>query len=473
MSNHELHSLITKYNVPGPRYTSYPTVPHWKNDLFSEKEWEEQLRFGFDLNKDQGISVYIHLPYCSSLCTFCGCHKHITRNVEVKVPYLQTVLKEWDLYVQLFGEPPIIKELHLGGGTPTFFDPGHLKNLIEGIFVKADKHPQLEMSFEGHPNNTSREHLKTLYELGFRRVSFGVQDYSEKVQQAIHRIQPFERVEAVHQWAREIGYTSISHDLVYGLPHQNMDDILETIRLTNQLKPDRISLYSYAHVPWVKGVGQRGYNEQDLPKDVEKRALYEAAKEALTSTERSRSDTERSRGEETPTYQEIGMDHFALKNDGLYQSFEKGTLHRNFMGYTTQHTQLMVGLGMSAISDSWTAFAQNSKTVKEYMALVEQGKIPVFRGHILNEDDLLIRRHILNLMCHFQTEWDAEFACKPYFDGIISRLHTLEQDGLLVVGPDFVLVTELGKILIRNICMCFDLYLQQSKSMERVFSQTI
>ena len=222
----QANSLIQKYNVPGPRYTSYPTVPYWDDATFSAEAWQQTLKRSFDeSNASEGISLYIHLPFCESLCTFCGCHKRVTKRHEVEQPYIQALLKEWDLYCQLLESTPIIKEIHLGGGTPTFFSVEHLTQLIQGILAKAKVAEQHEFSFEGHPNNTTREHLQALYDLGFRRVSYGVQDYNEKVQRAIHRMQPFEHVQRVTEWAREIGYDSISHDLVFGLPFQNLEDV--------------------------------------------------------------------------------------------------------------------------------------------------------------------------------------------------------------------------------------------------------
>lgn len=225
--NESMCSLVQKYNVPGPRYTSYPTVPYWNPDSFSGKKWEATVRQSFtESNTCEGISLYIHLPFCESLCTFCGCHKRITKRHEVETPYIDSVLKEWKLYCDLFAGRPRIKELHLGGGTPTFFSPEHLQQLINGIFKKADRAENHEFSFEGHPNNTTREHLQALYDVGFGRVSYGVQDYNETVQKAIHRIQPFENVKKATETAREIGYTSVGHDIIFGLPHQTLKHVL-------------------------------------------------------------------------------------------------------------------------------------------------------------------------------------------------------------------------------------------------------
>ncbi|MEK6152259.1 oxygen-independent coproporphyrinogen III oxidase [Flavobacteriaceae bacterium 3-367] len=451
-------SLVQKYNVPGPRYTSYPTVPYWDREVFSGRRWKETVKRSFgESNEREGISLYIHLPFCESMCTFCGCHKRITKRHNVEVPYIRAVLKEWRLYCNLFEARPKIKELHLGGGTPTFFSPENLKLLMHGITRHATLADDHQFGFEGHPNNTTREHLKVLYELGFRRVSFGVQDYDEKVQRAIHRIQPFEAVKNVTDAAREIGYTSIGHDIIFGLPLQQLEHIKATIEKTKQLRPDRLAFYSYAHVPWLKGNGQRGFKETDLPSAVEKREQYETGKDLLAQA----------------GYREIGMDHFALETDGLYLSMEEGRLHRNFMGYTESKTQLMVGLGASAISDSWYGFAQNVKGIEEYQNLLENDVIPVYRGHILSEEDIKIRKHILNLMCKFYTSWDHS---ELWFEGlqeVLPKLKEMEQDGLLKIDSDSITISEKGRPFVRNVCMAFDLYLQHNKPETKLFSMTV
>lgn len=450
-------SLIQKYNVPGPRYTSYPTVPYWDLDTFDASKWKQTYLQSFnESNTSEGISLYIHLPFCESLCTFCGCHKRITKRHEVESPYITAVLKEWDLYCQTFSEQPIIKELHLGGGTPTFFSPENLKTLINGIFSKAERAKDHEFSFEGHPNNTSREHLQTLFELGFRRVSYGVQDYSPIVQKAIHRDQSFHNVAKVTFWAKEIGYTSISHDLIYGLPFQTLEDVIDTIEKTKSLSPDRLAFYSYAHVPWIKGNGQRGFKDEDLPKDDTKRLLYEIGKQLL----------------EKKGYHEIGMDHFALTTDSMYQAFQDKKLHRNFMGYTSSKTQLMIGLGASSISDSWYGFAQNEKSIEDYYALLDKNEIPVFKGHILSSEDVIIRKHILNIMCHFETSWNNELQFEALPE-VLDRLQELAADGLLVLLPNGLQLTETGKAFVRNVCMAFDLHLQKHAPQTQLFSMTV
>jgi len=450
--------LIRKYNIPCPRYTSYPTVPYWEEDKFSYEKWLITLRQSFtESNFTEGISLYIHLPFCESLCTFCGCNKRITKQHSVEIPYIDAVLKEWSLYCQQFTSRPRIKEIHLGGGTPTFFSTENLKRLLNGIFEKSDITSKHEFSFEGHPNNTSREHLQTLYNLGFRRVSLGVQDYSPTVQKAIHRIQTFEKVKQVTDWSREIGYTSVSHDLVFGLPFQTLNDIFNTIDKTISLQPDRLAFYSYAHVPWIKGNGQRGFKDEDVPKDEQKREMYEKGKQLLLEK----------------GYIEIGMDHFALKTDSLYTSYKNNAMHRNFMGYTSSKTQLMVGLGVSSIGDTWYSFAQNEKNIETYYQILEQNKLPITRGHLLTQEDLILRKHILNLMCHFSTSWNDSEKYISEIPFITKSLKEMENDGLVILNPNSILVTENGKPFIRNICMAFDLRLKRKSPETRLFSMAI
>jgi oxygen-independent coproporphyrinogen-3 oxidase len=451
-------NLIQKYNIPGPRYTSYPTVPYWDHDSIDSDKWKDTVERAFaESNASEGISLYIHLPFCESLCTFCGCHKRITKRHEVESPYIDAVLNEWDSYRRLFSAIPRVKELHLGGGTPTFFSPGNLRKLIDGILQNTTLAEGYELGFEAHPNNTSLEHMTTLYDLGFRRCSFGVQDYDPLVQKAINRIQPFERVRRVTEGAREIGYKSISHDLVFGLPHQTLGNVIDTINMTNELLPDRLAFYSYAHVPWIKGTGQRGFSEADLPKDEAKRALYEEGKKLFSEL----------------GYKEIGMDHFALKSDSLFKSMQNRTLHRNFMGYTASKTQLMIGLGMSAIGDSWYAFAQNEKTVPEYEARANRGELPVLRGHLLTDEDRLIRQHILNIMCHFETSWDDPEMKFAELDQCLQKLEQMKTDGLVQLEGSKLVVPERARPFVRNICMAFDLRLMRNAPDTRIFSMTI
>ncbi|MBZ9651753.1 oxygen-independent coproporphyrinogen III oxidase [Psychroflexus montanilacus] len=447
-----MQELIQKYNVPGPRYTSYPTVPFWDEETYSASSWIKSLQKS---NSSREISLYIHLPFCESLCTFCACNKRITKRHEVELPYIKALLKEWEMYLEILEGKPVLKEIHLGGGTPTFFDPKHLEYLLKTIKNSCDVPKDVSFSFEGHPNNTTINHLETLRNLGFDRVSYGIQDYNPKVQIAIHRIQSFETVKKITKESRALGYKSVSHDLIYGLPLQSLRDVIATIEKTIELMPDRIAFYSYAHVPWTKGNGQRGYDEKDLPSAELKRQQYEIGKQML----------------EDKGYVEIGMDHFALPNDELALAFEHQNLHRNFMGYTTTKTNKMIGLGVSAISDSWFGFSQNHKDLNTYYSSLNNDILPVSRGHILNETDLIIRRKILNLMCHFETdledlEIDLQFEIK-------NDLVEFESDQLLKIMDNTIKVNPAGKAFIRNVCMAFDLRLKAQQTTSQLFSMTI
>jgi len=451
-------TLIQKYNIPGPRYTSYPTVPFWNKEGIKKSDWEETVKRSFnESNAEEGISLYIHMPYCENLCTFCACHKHITKRHSVEDEYIDTVLKEWKLYIDILEDRPRIREIHLGGGTPTFFSSENLKRMIDGILEHATKCEVYDFSFEAHPNETTEHQLQTLFDLGFTRTSFGIQDYDPTVQKAINRHQTFETVERIHGLSTKIGYGSISHDIIFGLPHQNKENIKTTIANTVKLRPDRIAYYSYAHVPWIKGVGQRGFDENDLPKDEYKRELYELGKQLFFEA----------------GYEEIGMDHFSLPTDSLYKAMKNKKLHRNFMGYTAGKTHLMIGLGMSSISDSWYSFAQNEKRVEDYVNRVNEGKLPIFRGHLLTDEDLLVRKHILNLMCNLETSWEDERMKLKRIDEILERLQEMNEDNLIEIYENRLVVKESSRMFVRNVCMAFDLRLADAKPESRIFSMTI
>ncbi|WP_406826695.1 oxygen-independent coproporphyrinogen III oxidase [Pedobacter sp. KACC 23697] len=447
----ESAELLKKYNVAAPRYTSYPTVPYWDIEKFNANGWLGSVANSYISYKEEGISLYIHLPFCESLCTYCGCNTRITKNHSVEVPYIQALLAEWCMYVDALGEKPKLKEMHLGGGTPTFFSAENLQLLINGMMQNATLAPNAELSFEAHPANTTNAHLTTLYQLGFRRLSLGIQDFDPKVQFLINRFQTPEQVAQVTNEAREIGYTSINFDLIYGLPGQSISGLTATINEVASLQPDRIAFYSYAHVPWLKP-GQRHYTEKDIPAGDEKFALYQFGRKLLVEA----------------GYEDVGMDHFALKSDLLFQSMATDKLHRNFMGYTSQHTHLLIGLGVSSISDSWTAFAQNPKTVEAYLDKIAQQLLPVEKGHFLTDEDLTVRKHILNIMCRANT---------TYSEGIPERVHErlspLLHDDLVCVTEKEIRITTKGKSFLRNVCMAFDekLWLKQPKT--QLFSSSI
>jgi len=447
----ETPALLKKYNVAAPRYTSYPTVPYWETEHFSAEKWINAVQHTYTRHATEGVSLYIHLPFCESLCTYCGCNTRITRNHAVEMPYINAVLKEWSMYVSILGENPKVKEIHLGGGTPTFFSAENLSVLIRGILRKAELAADAELSFEAHPANTTTQHLKTLYNLGFRRLSLGVQDFDPVVQLMINRIQTPQDVLRVTNEARAIGYQSVNFDLIYGLPAQTMQGLQETVNEVIAMKPDRIAFYSYAHVPWLKP-GQRHYTEKDLPVGDAKFALYQTGKDRLTSA----------------GYEDVGMDHFSLTTDSLYTASRAKKLHRNFMGYTHQHTHLLIGLGVSSISDSWGAFAQNPKTVEAYLTKMEKNVLAVEKGHILSTDDLTTRAHILNLMCRGETTFDGQIP-----DRVKQRLLPLLDDELILLSEDAVWATTNGKSFIRNVCMAFDEKLWLKKPETQVFSSAV
>ncbi|MCA6073251.1 oxygen-independent coproporphyrinogen III oxidase [Fulvivirga sedimenti] len=441
--------LIRKYNKAVPRYTSYPTVPQWKEPQMDLERWKVLLKKSFEKTKSGGISVYIHLPFCEQLCTYCACNKRITKNHSVEEGYLKSVLKELELYIEVFGEKPVIRELHLGGGTPTFFHPENLRFLITEIRKKSVVHDQAEMSFEGHPNNTSREHLETLYELGFRRVSFGIQDLNEVVQRAINRIQPFENILNVTRWAREIGYESVNYDFVYGLPFQNTKNLALTLQTALKLRPDRIAFYSYAHVPWTSA-GQRAYDENDLPGDLEKANMYLMGRRMF-----------KDRG-----YIDIGMDHFALPSDSLTKALNEGLLHRNFMGYTVAPSELLIGLGCSSISDALTAYSQNEKKVEDYERVVNEGNLPVSKGHFLTVAELATRRQILKIACERTLTWSSVSEKQR------AQLEEMAEDGIIVLSDNSLKVTDAGLLFLRNVCSVFDKHLNDRQN-ERTYSKAV
>lgn len=438
--------LIEKYNVPVPRYTSYPTVPLWQNEDLHRVQWMKIVNKAFDeTNQKSGISLYIHLPFCESLCTYCGCNKRITKNHAVEEGYIEALLAEWAIYLQSFSEKPIIRELHLGGGTPTFFKAENLRWLVESILADCEIHPQHDFGFEGHPNNTKESHLQTLFELGFRRVSFGVQDLDLKVQQAINRIQPFKNVQIVTDLARQIGYTSVNFDLIYGLPFQSLRSIDFTIDKVQRLMPDRIAFYSYAHVPWLKK-SQRGYSETDLPSNETKRELYELGLKKLLEM----------------GYVDMGMDHFALPDDSLCRAFKRNELHRNFMGYTVSNTELLLGLGCSAISDAKYGYMQNEKVVEDYKERIQLNELAIVKGHIMTEMDLFIRKNIMRLLCDSKVEWSERLQLVLGNRGK-EEYGMMQEEGLVNFAGKNLEITDKGKAFIRNIAAVMDLRMREAK----------
>lgn len=456
-------NYFEKYNVPGPRYTSYPTVPYWEKSP-TEGEWLQHLGDSLvSAQKNQlGAAIYLHIPFCESLCTYCGCNTRITRNKAVSHPYVQTIHDEWKLYRKALNsrisrdEKIPVSEIHLGGGTPTFLSPDELMALMNPIIADLEKKPDYEFSIEVDPRVTTRVHLEVLKELGFRRISLGVQDFDLRVQEAVNRVQSVELVQKITEDARALGFESINYDLIYGLPFQTPESIANTITAVCKLKPSRIAFYSYAHVPWIKP-GHRKFTDEDIPGGEVKRKLYETGRSIF----------------EPAGYREIGMDHFAIQEDSLSKAVKNHTLHRNFMGYTSRLVSPLIGLGVSAISDSWTAFMQNEKVLENYQKKVAEGVIPVLRGHILSQEDLIIRKHILNLMTALKTDWNESEMKTDILSSLPERLKELERDGFVKLSSTSCEVTEKGRAFLRNVCMAFDARLLRKAPETRLFSQTV
>ncbi len=447
-----MRDLFAKYDVPAPRYTSYPTVPFW-SEMPTTDEWLNELEKAFD-DQSATWSLYFHLPFCESLCTFCACNTVITRNHNREESYKGLLLKEWSYYlarIPKLRERPLLG-VHLGGGTPTFFAPENLRQILQPILsqTKIDD-DNFEASVEVHPGHTTREHLVTLRELGFTRISIGVQDFDPEVQRIVNRNQPYEVTKTCTDMARELGYTSVNYDLIYGLPKQTLERFAESVDKVIELRPDRIALYSFALVPWIKPA-QRSYTDEDIPKAGEKRALYEMAREKL----------------ESAGYVEIGMDHFALAHDGMAKAQRHGTLHRNFQGYTETRTSVLLGLGVSAISETPTCFHQNEKAFPVYERRVLQGEIPTFRGHLLSEEDRELREQILKFMTLFEVGLHDDQA-----DDARQFLSSLIDDGLVKIEGQKLTLTERGRPFLRNACMFFDYRLRRQKPQAKTFSQAL
>ena len=444
--------LFAKYDVPAPRYTSYPTVPFWTDSPTTE-QWLDELNKAFD-DEAATWSLYFHLPFCESLCTFCACNTVITRDHRREEGYVDLLSTEWNIYldrVKGLRERPLLG-LHLGGGTPTFFAAENLERIlrpiVENTRVDADR---FEASVEVHPGHTTREQLVTLHQLGFTRISIGVQDFDPEVQRLVNRHQPYEVTKSITDIARELGYTSVNYDLIYGLPRQIPEGFANTVEKTIELRPDRIALYSFARVPWIKPA-QRSYKDEDIPVAGEKRALYELARELL----------------EGAGYIEIGMDHFALPQDGIARAQRQGTLHRNFQGYTETRTSVLLGLGVSAISETPTCFHQNEKAFPVYERRVREGELPTLRGHLLTEEDRRLREQILRFMTRFAVELRPEQAedARVFLDSMFD-------DGLVEVRERNLILTERGRPFLRNACMFFDQRLRSQEQRPQVFSQAL
>jgi oxygen-independent coproporphyrinogen-3 oxidase len=453
--------LLSRFDVPGPRYTSYPTADRFV-EAFDQADHIQALtqRQNGTFGKPSALSLYVHIPFCESLCYYCACNKIITKHKERSAQYLTYLSKELDLHTRHLGRGQAVSQLHLGGGTPTFMSDDELRQLMAMLRAHFSFVPGGEYSVEVDPRTVDEGRLAVLAELGFNRLSFGVQDFDSAVQKAIHRIQPAEQVFKLVQASRRLGFESINVDLIYGLPLQTPESFERTLSQVQQLRPDRIALYAYAHLP-ERFKPQRRIHAEDLPAGGQKVAMLARSIDALTDA----------------GYVYIGMDHFALPDDALAVAKRQGRLHRNFQGYSTQADCDLIALGVSSIGRMGSTYSQNAKTMEEYCDLLDQGLFPVVRGLALTRDDLIRRTVIMALMCqgHLQFEainlaWLIDF--KTVFAQELKLLQDMQEQGLVKLTDGGIQVTATGWFFVRGVAMVFDRYVQADRNRNR-FSKII
>ena len=451
--------LLSRFDVPGPRYTSYPTADRFV-EAFTEQDYIQALEQRRAGSMALPLSLYVHVPFCESVCYYCACNKVITKHHERAAEYLRYLSREMELQVQHFGQGHSVSQLHLGGGTPTFLSDAELEDLMSMIRRHFTLVPGGEYSIEVDPRTVSEERLQTLARLGFNRLSFGVQDFDPAVQKAVHRVQPAEQVFSLVQSARKIGFESINVDLIYGLPLQTPESFARTLAQVNELRPDRIALYAYAHLP-TRFKPQRRIVAAELPSARDKLAMLSASLDSLVGG----------------GYVYVGMDHFALPTDALAVAKRQGRLHRNFQGYSTQPDCDLIALGVSAIGRIGATYSQNAKTLEEYYDSLDQGRLPIVRGLALSRDDLLRRCVIMSIMCQGQLLFESVelghlIDFKAYFARELEVLAELAEHGLVTMDDSGVQVTSTGWYLVRAIAMVFDKNLQVDRDRAR-FSKII
>lgn len=451
--------LLKRFDVPGPRYTSYPTADRFV-EAFTEADYIQALGQRRVGSMALPLSLYVHIPFCESVCYYCACNKVITKHHEKAAEYLRYVAREVELQVCHFGRGHAVSQLHLGGGTPTFLSDQEIEDLMSMIRRNFTLVPGGEYSVEVDPRTVTPERLKALHTLGFNRLSFGVQDFDPAVQKAVHRVQPADQVFALVQAAREIGFESLNVDLIYGLPLQTPESFARTLAQVNELRPDRIALYAYAHLP-SRFKPQRRIIAAELPSASDKLSMLSASLDAF----------------DAGGYVYVGMDHFALPDDALAVAKRQGRLHRNFQGYSTQSDCDLIALGVSAIGRIGSTYSQNAKTLEEYYDALDQGRLPIVRGLAVSRDDLLRRSVIMALMCQGQVQYESielghliDF--KTYFARELAVMADLAAQGLVTVDDSGIEVTDTGWYLVRAIAMTFDRYLQADQDRAR-FSRII
>ncbi len=447
MSHAISEELLRRFDVPGPRYTSYPTADRFV-EAFTESDYIQALQQRRAGSMALPLSLYVHIPFCESVCYYCACNKVITKHHSRAAEYLRYLAREVELQVAHLGTGHSVSQLHLGGGTPTFLSDAELEELMSMLRRHFTLAPGGEYSVEVDPRTVTEDRLKTLARLGFNRLSFGVQDFDPAVQKAVHRVQPAEQVFELVAAARRIGFESVNVDLIYGLPLQTPESFARTLAQVNQLRPDRIALYAYAHLP-SRFKPQRRISAAELPSAGDKLGMLSMSLDALIDA----------------GYVYVGMDHFALPNDALAVAKRQGRLHRNFQGYSTQPDCDLIALGVSAIGRIGATYSQNAKTLEEYRDLLDQGRLPIVRGLALTRDDLLRRAVIMALMCQGEVQFESielghliDF--RSYFARELDVLEGLAAEGLVRLSPGSIQVTEAGWFLVRAIAMVFDKNLQ-------------
>ncbi len=447
-----------KYSKPGPRYTSYPTALEFK-DTFTYDAYIAKLEAQ---DSSRPLSLYFHLPFCRNACYFCGCNVVFTSKEDKMLRYMEYLKRELDILIKHVDTSREVIQMHFGGGTPTFFSAEQLEEIIKMIKSHFKNfRDDAEISCEIDPRHINEDQMRVMSEQGFNRVSFGIQDFNEKVQVAVHRVQPYDVTKKAMDLARKYNMVSVNVDLIYGLPYQSLETFKETLRLSLTLNPDRFAVFNYAHVPWLKKT-MRKIDETTLPLPDEKLQIMQYTIDYLTEN----------------GYKMIGMDHFAKPEDELFKAIEKGELHRNFQGYTTKGGADLVGGGLTSIGEGVDYYAQNFKDMKEYEAAIDAGKLPFERGVTLNEDDMIRQHVIMELMSNFKMdikrfneEYDVDF--NTYFKEDLPDLQPFIEEGLVVMDKNHIVCSETGTLLIRNIAMVFDAYMNKHAGSKKTFSKTV
>ena len=451
--------LIKKYDKPGPRYTSYPTAPHF-TDKFTHGMYIDEIVRNNSVDNDNTLSLYFHIPFCDTLCYFCGCNTFITNNNDRVSKYIEYIKEEIDLMSTYINTDRKVVQVHWGGGTPTHLSPEQIADLKSYINESFNIAPNAEQSCEIDPRELTYEHLAALRKNGFNRVSLGVQDFNPVVQKAVNRIQPEELTRNVIKWVRDLNFESLNLDLIYGLPFQKVDDFKKTVHKIIDISPNRIALFNFAYVPWMKS-HMKMIKEETLPAAEEKLDILKMSIEELTSN----------------GYDFIGMDHFAKPEDELSKALKAKKLYRNFQGYSTHSGSDLYAFGITGISQHGNVYAQNHKTEKEYYEAIDRGFLPISKGYLMNDDDFLRRTVIMKIMCDFELDFTSVDECfkidsKSYFENGIKKLAPMIDDGLITIAENKLTISEKGRMVIRNIAMCFDGYIERNEDNNR-YSKTV